>query len=77
MWCTHAVKPRLTPAEYVVLDVELEGPATGKWALAEAQVARKSDFGRNDTIFFTRTHLGNLLKPGAVWEGRAWWGGGW
>jgi len=28
------------------------------------QVARKSDFGRNDTVFFTRTHLGNLLKPG-------------
>eukprot|EP00200_Dunaliella_tertiolecta_P001812 CAMPEP_0202349826 /NCGR_PEP_ID=MMETSP1126-20121109/7151_1 /ASSEMBLY_ACC=CAM_ASM_000457 /TAXON_ID=3047 /ORGANISM="Dunaliella tertiolecta, Strain CCMP1320" /LENGTH=526 /DNA_ID=CAMNT_0048941691 /DNA_START=210 /DNA_END=1790 /DNA_ORIENTATION=+ len=50
--------------EYVVLDIELEGPANGKFALAEAQVARKSDFGRNDNVFFCRTHLGHLLKPG-------------
>lgn len=61
--------------EYVVLDIEpLHGAgggygggsssSSGKWCLAEAQVARKSDFGRNDTVFFARTHLGNILHPG-------------
>jgi len=54
--------------EYVILDIEpLEAPqssGTGKWQLAEAQVARSSDFGRNDTVFFCRTHLGHLLNPG-------------
>lgn len=62
--------------EYVVLDVEpIHGggsgaygaggsSSSGKWLLAEVQVARKSDFGRNDTVFFSRTHLGNILHPG-------------
>jgi hypothetical protein len=31
---------------------------------AAPQVARSSDFGRNDTVFFCRTHLGHLLQPG-------------
>lgn len=35
-----------------------------KYALADAQVARVSDFGKNDTIFNVRTHLGHLLNPG-------------
>jgi nonsense-mediated mRNA decay protein 3 len=63
--------------EYVVLDIEpIHGggsgaygaggsSSSGKWLLAEVQVARKSDFGRNDTVFFARTHLGNILHPGA------------
>lgn len=52
--------------EYVVLDIEpVRGaPSHGKFQMAEAQVARVSDFGRNDTVFFTKTHLGNLLHPG-------------
>lgn len=61
--------------EYVVLDIEpLHGAAAGgygafaqggtKWCLAEAQVARKSDFGRNDTVYFAKTHLGHILHPG-------------
>ncbi|KAJ9534620.1 hypothetical protein QJQ45_002905 [Haematococcus lacustris] len=50
--------------EYIVLDVELTGQTQGRWALAEVQVARKSDFGRNDTRFNVRTHLGHLLQPG-------------
>ena len=29
-----------------------------------AQVAKASDFGRNDRTFFVRTHLGHLLHPG-------------
>ncbi|KAJ0084996.1 hypothetical protein Patl1_29507 [Pistacia atlantica] len=54
--------------EYIVLDVE---PASSeinvggsKCVLADAQVARVSDFGKNDTIFSIRTHLGHLLNPG-------------
>uniref|UniRef100_A0A383VQ78 60S ribosomal export protein NMD3 n=1 Tax=Tetradesmus obliquus TaxID=3088 RepID=A0A383VQ78_TETOB len=61
--------------EYVVLDIEpLQGAAGSgygafaqggtRWCLAEAQVARKSDFGRNDTVFYTKTHLGHILHPG-------------
>jgi len=32
--------------------------------LAEAHVARETDFGTNDLQFVGNTHLGNLLKPG-------------
>lgn len=52
--------------EYVVLDTELLGPTLGRWALADVQVVRSSDFGKNDTTYFTRTHLGNLLQPGDI-----------
>lgn len=50
--------------EYIVLDIEPIGPANNRMALAEATVARISDFGRNDTVFYTKTHLGNILHPG-------------
>ncbi|KAL6008466.1 hypothetical protein ACLOJK_033977 [Asimina triloba] len=54
--------------EYIVLDIEVEtSPVTVggvKYALADAQVARASDFGRNDRIFNVKTHLGHLLNPG-------------
>lgn len=50
--------------EFVVLDIEPLAPPAGRFQLAEAQVARLVDFGRNDTVLITRTHLGNLLKPG-------------
>lgn len=50
--------------EYYVLDVELCGPRRGKYALADVQVARVSDFGKNDTTFFARSHLGNILNAG-------------
>jgi nonsense-mediated mRNA decay protein 3 len=49
---------------YIVLDVTLTGATFGKFALAEAQVARESDFGSNDTIFWTKTHLGRVIKTG-------------
>jgi len=55
-------------AEYIVLDIEVEMGLTTvggiKYSLAEAQVARVSDFGKNDTIFTVKTHLGHLLSPG-------------
>ncbi|XP_059623260.1 uncharacterized protein LOC132266412 isoform X2 [Cornus florida] len=54
--------------EYVVLDVDVGlkevNVGGSKYVLADAQVARVSDFGKNDTIFSIRTHLGHLLNPG-------------
>ncbi|KAG9306967.1 hypothetical protein G9A89_000881 [Geosiphon pyriformis] len=50
--------------EYYVLDVEPLGPVRGKFVLADIQVARTSDFGRNDTTSFARSHLGGILHPG-------------
>lgn len=67
---------------FVVLDVELcaeeqygetttslySGPQSDvdKFALADVEVARESDFGQNDETFRCVTHLGNLLQPGDV-----------
>lgn len=63
--------------EYVVLDIEPlaapQGCGTSRYQLAEAQVARASDFGRNDTVYFCRTHLGHVLHPGG-WGWRGWIG---
>lgn len=52
--------------EYVVLDVEPEQSpvGSGKFALAQVQIARVSDFGKNDLIFTVKTHLAHLLNPG-------------
>lgn len=54
--------------EYIVLDVDnvsSEVNVSGsRYCLADVQVARVSDFGRNDIIFNIRTHLGHLLSPG-------------
>lgn len=54
--------------EYVVLDVEVVSSEVNvggsKYVLADAQVARVSDFGKNDIIFSIKTHLGHLLNPG-------------
>lgn len=51
--------------EYVVLDIESEpAPGGGKLSLAQAQVARLCDFGKNDLMFTVKTHLGHLLNPG-------------
>ncbi|KAI8865357.1 NMD3-domain-containing protein, partial [Ramicandelaber brevisporus] len=50
--------------EFVVLDVQPCGPVKGKHVLADIEVARVSDFGRNDTTYFARSHLGAILRPG-------------
>ncbi|KAE8077773.1 hypothetical protein FH972_016303 [Carpinus fangiana] len=54
--------------EYIVLDVEIDSSEVNvggsKYVLADAQVARLSDFRKNDTIFSIRMHLGHLLSPG-------------
>jgi len=35
-----------------------------KYCLASCTVARASEFGHSSNTFFTRTHLGNVLRPG-------------
>ncbi|RHZ80547.1 hypothetical protein Glove_134g186 [Diversispora epigaea] len=50
--------------EYYVLDVEQLRVTRNKFVLADIQVIRSSDFGRNDQTFFARSHLGGILKPG-------------
>ncbi|KAJ9063683.1 ribosome-binding protein [Entomophthora muscae] len=50
--------------EFVVLDIEIVGAHKGKFVLADVQVARVQDYGKNDTVFFTRTHLGGILHFG-------------
>jgi len=45
-----------------------KGPSSGveKYALAEVEVVRESDFGINDESFTCTSHLGNLLQVGDV-----------
>merc|ERR1712224_1134407 len=45
-----------------------KGPNSGvdKYALADVEVVRESDFGINDESFRCTTHLGNLLQVGDV-----------
>jgi nonsense-mediated mRNA decay protein 3 len=57
--------------KFVVLDIEMCDSAGGlepnhmvKYALADVQLARESDFGVNDETFHCVTHLGNLLQVG-------------
>ena len=50
--------------EFVVMDIEPVGSQKGRFLLAEATVARASDLGANDTTYFVRTHLGNVLHAG-------------
>jgi len=45
-----------------------KGPSSGvqKFALADVQLARESDLGKNDEVLSCVTHLGHLIKPGDV-----------
>lgn len=52
--------------EFYVMDVEVTGEVVGKYALADVQVVKASEFGRTTQYFFARTHLGNILKAGDV-----------
>eukprot|EP00003_Mantamonas_plastica_P001873 TRINITY_DN11341_c0_g1_i12.p1 TRINITY_DN11341_c0_g1~~TRINITY_DN11341_c0_g1_i12.p1 ORF type:complete len:458 (+),score=156.84 TRINITY_DN11341_c0_g1_i12:139-1512(+) len=47
--------------EFEVLDIEYSREYNGKFQLADAEVIRVNDY---ESTFITRTHLGNLLKPG-------------
>lgn len=50
--------------EFVVLDSEPTTITKGKYVLAEIQLARASDLGINDQVYYTKTHLGAILHPG-------------
>lgn len=50
--------------EYTIIDIDNSDHRKGKYILADATVARSSDYGRNDNTTPIRTHLGNLLNPG-------------
>ncbi|CAI9787781.1 unnamed protein product [Fraxinus pennsylvanica] len=54
--------------EYIVLDIKTDSSAVivggSKYVVADAKIARVSDFRKNDIIFNVRTHLGHLLNPG-------------
>jgi nonsense-mediated mRNA decay protein 3 len=52
--------------EYYVMDCELTGEIIGKYALADVQVVKASEFGRTTQYYFVRSHLGNILKAGDV-----------
>jgi len=72
----HSVCRRDHLTEYTVLNVEpvevnQEGtparhnlPGKGKCMLADVEVARTSDLGRNDDRYIVRSHLGGFLRPG-------------
>ncbi|KAJ3451080.1 60S RIBOSOMAL EXPORT PROTEIN NMD3 [Anaeramoeba flamelloides] len=49
---------------YMVVDIEYTNIRLGKYMLAEVSVSRLSDIENNDTVFITKTHLGNLLNVG-------------
>ena len=50
--------------EFMVLDIQKLGHHVGKFALAEATIARLSEMERSDKYFIVKTHLGNLLNTG-------------
>lgn len=50
--------------EFIVMDIEPVGVEKGRFLLAEVTVVRATDLGVNDTTYFCRTHLGNVLHTG-------------
>jgi len=60
----RAILSQAELTKYVVFDLEPVGPTKGKWILADAQVARDSDFGLNDIQFNVRLHIAGIIHPG-------------
>eukprot|EP00276_Gloeochaete_wittrockiana_P013997 CAMPEP_0184333316 /NCGR_PEP_ID=MMETSP1089-20130417/2314_1 /TAXON_ID=38269 ORGANISM="Gloeochaete wittrockiana, Strain SAG46.84" /NCGR_SAMPLE_ID=MMETSP1089 /ASSEMBLY_ACC=CAM_ASM_000445 /LENGTH=492 /DNA_ID=CAMNT_0026657061 /DNA_START=17 /DNA_END=1495 /DNA_ORIENTATION=+ len=60
----RALVDRRQLIKFIILDVEPLGQYHNKYCLADATIARDSDFGKNDTQYIVRTHLGYILKPG-------------
>lgn len=50
--------------EFIVLDVDPTGSTKGKWVLADITVARSSDLGVNEQVYYIRSHLGAICNPG-------------
>ncbi|KAF9577691.1 hypothetical protein BGW38_006935, partial [Lunasporangiospora selenospora] len=60
----HALASVKQMTEYYVVNVEPCGPVRGKYVLADIEVQKVQDVGRNDTSYFARSHLGGILNPG-------------
>uniref|UniRef100_A0A7S3EE79 60S ribosomal export protein NMD3 n=2 Tax=Rhodosorus marinus TaxID=101924 RepID=A0A7S3EE79_9RHOD len=52
--------------EYTILDVENTGEASGRNQGAYITAAKSSDFGANDNVVLTRSHLGAHLSSGDI-----------
>lgn len=66
-WTVKSLMNSRQLTEFVVLDVEVDWRKTthgGRCTYADVMVARGKDYGVNDNVFHTRTHLGHLLQPG-------------
>ena len=66
-WALKSMMNSRQLTEFIVLDIEQDWSKTthgGRCMYADVVVARAKDFGVNDNVFHTRTHLGNLLNPG-------------
>ncbi|CCF58380.1 hypothetical protein KAFR_0E02270 [Kazachstania africana CBS 2517] len=50
--------------EFIVLDVESTGISRGKNVLADVCVARASDLGVNDQVYYIKSHLGGIIHAG-------------
>jgi len=50
--------------ELLVLNIETSVKARAKFHLADVEIVRQCDLGRNNLIFISKTHLGNILTVG-------------
>lgn len=66
LWLFYAIKLSVCHSMfiYVLWDLCRELVLGLRGWFREIQVAKASDFGRNDRTFFVRTHLGHLLHAG-------------
>jgi len=52
--------------EFIVLDVESTGFSRGNKVLADITIARSTDLGVNDQVYYIKSHLGAVLHAGDV-----------
>ena len=52
--------------EFIVLDVESTGYSRGNKVLADITIARSTDLGVNDQVYYIKSHLGAVLHAGDV-----------
>jgi nonsense-mediated mRNA decay protein 3 len=58
-----SISSRNSLIEYMIIDIDII-QYKGKYALAEATVAKVDTMGTNNKTYFTVTHLGNILNVG-------------
>ncbi|KAL3228554.1 60S ribosomal export protein NMD3 [Nakaseomyces bracarensis] len=60
----HALADVSQLVEFIVLDVDPTGVMKGNKVLADITVARSSDLGVNDQVYYVRSHLGAICHAG-------------